>query len=156
MWGSAPRPGRGPCPLHPIIRASPQEGYSFYHHSASALHTHLGLRPKPHASYLARSLFLLEAKLRKRCGGIPCFTGFSIRRRAAALTHVAALPFAAHPFPVCSQAARVGFWGSAPHRPPVTSHELVNSPRSAFPNRDALPFHMAQFSMRICCPCMSG
>ena len=37
-------------------------------HSALALRPHLGLRPKPRASHLARSLILLEMRLRKAGG----------------------------------------------------------------------------------------
>ena len=44
--GFHPKPRQGTSPLHPGIGASPQEVYSFYRHSALALRSHLGLRPK--------------------------------------------------------------------------------------------------------------
>ena len=44
--------------------------------SAWALRTHLGLRPKPRASSLARSLLLLEMELRKRGRFLQHLTGF--------------------------------------------------------------------------------
>ena len=69
MWGSAPRPGRGLVPCTPFVGAPPQEDYSFNRHSALGLCTHLGLRPKPRASCLARGLLLLKMKL--AAAGVP-------------------------------------------------------------------------------------
>ena len=60
LWGSAPRPGRGIIPLHPIFGASPQGIMWLCRRSAFALRSHLGLRPKPRASRLARGLFWLD------------------------------------------------------------------------------------------------
>ena len=66
MWGSAPHPGRGIIPLHPVRWGFAPKDSSLMVHSALALRTHLGLRPKPRASRLARSLLLLEMMLRRR------------------------------------------------------------------------------------------
>ena len=118
MWGAAPRPGRGGTPpLHPIFGASPQEGYSFYRHSALALGSHLGLRPKPRASSLARSLLLLEMKLRRRGNSLRCLTGFFDKLKGCG-TYAAALSFAIYSSLVCVQAPCVGFWGVAPNGNP--------------------------------------
>ena len=43
MWGSAPRPGRGIIPLHPVIGATPQGFRVWGLFSALGLRTHLGL-----------------------------------------------------------------------------------------------------------------
>ncbi len=67
MWGSAPRPGRGIIPLHPVRWGFAPRKLEFGGLSLLWLCVPIwGYAPKPHASGLARGLFLLEAMLRKR------------------------------------------------------------------------------------------
>ena len=54
-----------PSPCTPLLGLRPKDSRVCRRHSALDLRTHLGLRPKPRASSLARSLTLLEMKLRK-------------------------------------------------------------------------------------------
>ena len=69
MWGSAPRPGRGMIPLHPAIWGFAPRDKVFGELSLLWPCVPIwGCAPKPRASPLARSLILLEMKLRKAAG----------------------------------------------------------------------------------------
>ena len=59
-----------PSPCTPFLGLRPKGDRVWWVILALALRTHLGLRPKPRASRLARSPLLLEVKLRKRGGGL--------------------------------------------------------------------------------------
>jgi len=69
MWGSAPRPGRGLSPLHPVLWGEAPRGQCvWWVVPAFALRSHLGLRPKtPREPLAAKTHFAGRMGVFIRC-----------------------------------------------------------------------------------------
>ena len=115
-WCGAPphAPAGDEVPCTPLLGRSPKESSVWRVVLALALSSHLGLRPKPHASRLSRSLLLLEMKLREK-GRFPRYLIVFFNRLKGRGTYATALSFTIHFYLVRTQAPRVGFWGVAPN-----------------------------------------
>ena len=102
-----------PSPCTPFLAASPQGFKSLVGYLGFGLAHPFGATPQAPRELLGAGPLFAGNEAPKKERQPPMLHGFLIRRRVAAHTHTAALPFAVHSFLARSQDPRVGFWGGA-------------------------------------------